>query len=116
MGKGLSFTVPSQLVGGVSGVNIGTFTSPNHMLQLLHLLGQFSVSRNLCISPNSFSYKGPYFKYRGDGSQNFLDLFWGGCGAGCRLRGRLMFSWWCVWVSVRRIFGFCFGGQQVSSM
>ena len=68
----------------------------------------------LFISPNSFSYRGSYFKYRGEGSQNFWIRFGGGCRAGCRPRCRLIFSWWRIWVSVRRFFGFVLG-QQVSS-
>ncbi len=66
------------------------------------------------FSPNSFSYRGSYFKYRGEGSQIFWIRFGGGCRAGCRPRCRLIFTWWCVWVSVRRFFGFVLG-QQVSS-
>ena len=34
------------------------------------------------FSPNSFSYQGSYFKYRGEGSQIFLDLCWGAVGQG----------------------------------
>ena len=34
------------------------------------------------VSPNSFSYQGSYFKYRGEGSQIFLDLCWGAVGQG----------------------------------
>ena len=40
----------------------------------------------------------------------FLDSFWGGCRARCRPMCRLMFSWWRVWLSVRRFFGFFLGG------
>ena len=39
---------------------------------------------------------------RGKGSQIFGFVLGGSCRAGCRVRGRLMFSWWHVWVSVRR--------------
>ena len=56
-----------------------------------------TISRSLCISPNSFSCKGSYLKYRDEGSQIFWIWFGGGCRAGCRLRDRLMFSWWCVY-------------------
>ena len=34
--------------------------------------------------------------------------------AGCCLRCRLMFSWWCVWVSVRRFCGLVLGSLQCS--
>ena len=47
---------------------------------------------------------GSHFRYRGEGSQIFWIRFGEGCRAGCRPRCRLMFSWWCVWVSVRRSF------------
>ena len=40
--------------------------------------GQSSISRNLCISPNSFSYRGSYFKYRGEGMKIFWICFGGG--------------------------------------
>ena len=30
-----------------------------------------------CFSPNSFSYRGSYFKYRGEASQIFMFFFWG---------------------------------------
>ena len=44
--------------------------------------------------------------------RKFFGFALGGCWAGCRLRGRLMFSWLCVWVSVRRFFGFVLGGNR----
>ena len=50
-------------------------------------------------SPNSFSFRGSYFKYRGEGSQIFWIRFGGrGCRAGCRPRCRLM----CVRVRALR--------------
>ena len=56
--------------------------------------------QSFCCSPNSFSYRGSYFKYRGEGSQIFWIRFGGGCRAGCRPRCRLMCV--LVWVRVRR--------------
>ena len=66
-------------------------------------------------SPNGFSYRGPYFKYRGEGSQILIRFFLG-CRAGGRPRCRLM----CVWVSglssegsqilIRRFGGGCRAG------
>ena len=67
------------------------------------------------FSPNSFSYRGSYFKCRGEGSQVFWIRFGGGCRAGCRPRYRPMFDWWCVWVR-HRCFGFVYGGQHISPM
>ena len=50
------------------------------------------------FSPNSFSYRGSYFKLGGEGSQ-VLWIRCGGCHAGCRWRCNLLR---CVWVWVRR--------------
>jgi len=36
--------------------------------------------------------------------------FFGAVGQGVRCR--LMFSWWCVWLKVRRLFGFVLGGNR----
>ena len=37
---------------------------------------------------------------------------WGGCRAGCRPRCLWCSVRWCVWVSVRRFFGFVLGGRE----
>ena len=37
-----------------------------------------SPDQNLCFSPNSFSYRGSYFKYRGEGSRKcYLSMLFG---------------------------------------
>ena len=77
-----------------------------------HMYLGVTLRHSICHSPNSFSYRGSYFKYRGEGSQIFWIRFGGGCQAGCRPRRRLMFSWWCVWVNVRRFFGFVLRGNR----
>ena len=59
------------------GVDFGRCISPNHMLQLLDFLSHFSINKKLCISQNSSSYKGSYFKYRGEASQMFWICFGG---------------------------------------
>ena len=45
----------------------------------------------------------------GECTQIFGIGFGGGCKKRCRPRYRLMFSWSCVWVSVRRFFGLVLG-------
>ena len=59
------------------------------------------------FSPNSFSYRGSYFKYRGEGSQILWIRFGGSCQAGCCPRSHLIF----VWVRACKFFGFVLGLQ-----
>ena len=58
---------------------------------------------------NSFSYRGSYFKYRGEGSQILWIRFGGGCRAGRRLMRRLI----CVWVRARKAGGGCWTGCRL---
>ena len=46
-----------------------------------------------CFSVNSFSYKGSYFKFRGEGSQIFWICFGGAAGQGA--------VWWSSWCNNR---------------
>ena len=79
------------------GFAIWTFQARIMSLMKDHVAADISVWLHM-FSLNSFSYRGSYFKYRGQGSQVFWIRCRGCCRAGCRWRCRLM----CVWVKVFR--------------
>ena len=66
--------------------------------ELSIFISQFCFFRLSVFSPNSFSYRGSYFKLGGEGSQVLWIRCGGGCHTGSRWRCRLV----CVGVKVRR--------------
>ena len=73
----------------VSGVDIGTFISLHHMLQLLHFSWSVFNQQRFVYVPISFSHEGFYFKNKVEGSQIFWICLGWGCQARCRLRGSI---------------------------